>query len=79
MAKYLKPQSPLQHQTGDYIYPITTADQIITDYGNRLNADMITVDMTDALDTEDVNFEYVTKAELEALRQELLQLINNQN
>lgn len=33
---YLKPQSPLQ-QGSDYIYPITTADQIIIDdNGTRL-------------------------------------------
>lgn len=37
MAKYLKPQTPLQHQSGDYIYPITTVDQIIMEDGSRLN------------------------------------------
>lgn len=36
MANYLKPQSPLQKGT-DYIYPLTTADQIIVDEdGTRL-------------------------------------------
>ena len=36
MANYLKPQSPLQKGT-DYIYPLTTADQIIIDEnGTRL-------------------------------------------
>ena len=34
---YLKPQSPLQHKSGDYFYPLTTADQIIMDNGSRLN------------------------------------------
>lgn len=38
MAKYLKPQTPLQHQSGDYIYPLTTSDQIIIDKDNRLNS-----------------------------------------
>ena len=32
---YLKPQAPLMNGT-DYIYPITTADQIILSDGNRL-------------------------------------------
>lgn len=49
MAKYLKPQTPLQHQSGDYIYPITTVDQIITANGERLNSKIVVVD------TENVN------------------------
>lgn len=38
MAKYLKPQTPLQHQNGNYIYPLTTVDQVIIDKDNRLNS-----------------------------------------
>ena len=38
MSIYLKPQSPLYHKTEDaYFYPLTTADQIIMEDGNRLN------------------------------------------
>lgn len=32
-----KPQSPLQHKDGAYIYPLTTADQVILEDNNRLN------------------------------------------
>ena len=35
---YLKPQSPLKDNNGDYIYPLTTADQIILENGSRLNS-----------------------------------------
>ena len=36
MSNYLKPQSPLQ-KGADYIYPLTTADQVIIDEaGTRL-------------------------------------------
>ena len=38
MSEFLKPQSPLQHKDGAYIYPLTTADQIIMDDGSRLSA-----------------------------------------
>lgn len=38
MSEFLKPQSPLQHKDGAYIYPLTTADQVILENGNRLNA-----------------------------------------
>lgn len=38
MSEFLKPQSPLQHSDGAYIYPLTTADQVIMDDGTRLNA-----------------------------------------
>ena len=35
---YLKPQSPLQDKSsGDYFYPLTTADQVIMEDGSRLN------------------------------------------
>lgn len=37
MSEFLKPQSPLQHKDGAYIYPLTTADQVILENGNRLN------------------------------------------
>lgn len=33
---YLKPQSPIRHGD-DYIYPLTTADQIVIDGGKRLS------------------------------------------
>lgn len=39
MSDFLKPQSPLQHREGAYIYPLTTADQILVEEdGVRLNA-----------------------------------------
>ena len=39
MPNYLKPQSPLYHKTEDtYFYPLTTADQVITATGERLNS-----------------------------------------
>lgn len=34
---YLKPQAPLM-QGADYVYPITTADQVVMPDGNRLSA-----------------------------------------
>ena len=35
---YLKPQSPLKDaQTGNYIYPLTTIDQVVMNDGSRLN------------------------------------------
>ena len=37
MSEFLKPQSPLKHKDGAYIYPLTTADQVILENGNRLN------------------------------------------
>lgn len=42
---YKKPQSPLKQTnqaTGEssYIYPLTTADQVITDTGGRINVDI---------------------------------------
>ena len=39
MSSYLKPQSPLKND-GNYIYPITTADQVVMDDGTRLNAEI---------------------------------------
>lgn len=38
MSEFLKPQSPLQHSNGSYIYPLTTADQVILEDGTRLNS-----------------------------------------
>ena len=52
MAKYLKPQTPLQHQSGDYIYPITTVDQVITAKGERLNANLINVDLNESVESD---------------------------
>lgn len=37
MSEFLKPQSPLQHKDGAYIYPLTTADQVILEDNSRLN------------------------------------------
>ena len=34
---YLKPQTPIQFEN-NYIYPLTTADQVITTTGERLNS-----------------------------------------
>lgn len=36
MSEYLKPQRPLTHNN-NYIYPLTTVDQIIIEDGSRLN------------------------------------------
>lgn len=36
MSEFLKPQSPLQHKDGAYVYPLTTADQVILDDNTRL-------------------------------------------
>lgn len=50
MANYLKPQSPLQHKDGDYFYPLTTIDQIITKDNTRLNAELISVNLDNAIE-----------------------------
>lgn len=55
MAKYLKPQTPLQHQSGDYIYPITTIDQVLMDNGERLNANIINIQL-DGAPEDNINF-----------------------
>lgn len=44
MSEFLKPQSPLQHSDGTYIYPLTTADQIIMGDGSRLSAKLENLD-----------------------------------
>lgn len=54
MANYLKPQSPLQHKDGDYFYPLTTIDQIITDNDTRLNAELISIDLKDSVESDKV-------------------------
>jgi hypothetical protein len=38
MMAYLKPQSPLNDAQGNYIYPLTTVDQIIMEDGRRLSS-----------------------------------------
>lgn len=36
---FIKPQSPIKDlNTGDYIYPLTTADQVVMPDGSRLNS-----------------------------------------
>ena len=35
---YYKPQAPIKYGDSKYIYPLTTADQVVTDNGERLNA-----------------------------------------
>lgn len=49
---YLKPQSPLQKGT-DYIYPLTTADQVLVGDEERLNAKLASAVYLDASTTED--------------------------
>ena len=34
---YLKPQSPIKDRDGDYIYPLTTVDQVIIPNNGRLS------------------------------------------
>lgn len=35
---FIKPQNPLKDvQTGNYIYPLTTVDQVVLENGERLN------------------------------------------
>ena len=38
---YVSPQTPLQHKNGDYIYPLTTIDQVIMPDGGRLNTKVL--------------------------------------
>lgn len=37
MNNYLKPQTPIRDIDGDYIYPLTTVDQVIMKDGGRLS------------------------------------------
>ena len=47
---YLKPQSPIKYNE-DHIYPLTTADQIIMDSGNRLSGVGVYLEKPDGEDT----------------------------
>lgn len=82
MANYLKPQSPLQHKDGDYFYPLTTIDQIITKDNTRLNAELINVDFSNAI--ENGNEAIITNADkldgktLDEIKDELRQEIYNE-
>lgn len=38
MSNYIKPQSPVRDIEGNYVYPLTTADQVIIDNNHRLSA-----------------------------------------
>ena len=49
---YLKPQKPLQDKDGNYIYPLTMAEQVMMPSGNRLNADMLSIDLSDSITSE---------------------------
>jgi hypothetical protein len=50
---YLKPQSPLRHKSGDYFYPLTTADQVVMDDGSRLNTlNYISINNENAIEGE---------------------------
>lgn len=48
---YIKPQSPLRQGT-DYVYPVTTYDQIITPTGERWNGTVIRASETAPEDAE---------------------------
>lgn len=52
MSNYLKPQSPLQIGS-DFVYPLTTADQVILNDGTRLNSSVVLADLNNA-DSESV-------------------------
>ena len=47
---YLKPQSPLQHKDGNYFYPLTTIDQVIMPDESRLNANLININLDEAVE-----------------------------
>ena len=65
---YLKPQSPIQSRE-DFIYPLTTADQIILSDGSRLEKDgVLTGGSSEEMQTQ-INELY---ASIDALRQEIL-------
>ena len=51
MSEFLKPQSPLQHKDGAFLYPLTTADQVILEDNTRLNAAL--EDIKDKVDNID--------------------------
>ena len=58
MSNYLKPQSPLQIGS-NFIYPLTTADQVLLKDGSRLNAKVVMASLEGADDGEDYNPEEV--------------------
>lgn len=65
---YLKPQAPLMNGA-DYIYPITTADQIILSDGSRLEKDgVLTGGASEEMQTQ-IN---ELSASIDALREEIL-------
>lgn len=49
---YRKPQSPLQHKDGDYFYPLTTIDQVIMPDESRLNANLISVNLDETVESD---------------------------
>lgn len=55
MSEFLKPQSPLQHKDGAYVYPLTTADQVILEDNTRLNAVLDNInDKIDNIDFDNI-------------------------
>lgn len=54
MSNYYKPQTPLA-KGDDFIYPLTTADQVLLEDGSRLNAKVVMAALDDAEDGEDYN------------------------
>ena len=58
MSEFLKPQSPLQHKDGAYVYPLTTADQVLLDDNTRLNAVLDDINTKiDNMDFGDISIE----------------------
>ena len=54
MSNYYKPQIPLV-KGNDFIYPLTTADQVLLEDGSRLNAKVVMAALDDVEDGEDYN------------------------
>lgn len=54
MSNYYKPQTPLA-KGNDFIYPLTTADQVLLEDGSRLNAKVVMAALDDVEDGEDYN------------------------
>ena len=52
----LKPQTPLKDfSTGDYVYPLTTVDQVVLEDGSRLNSELskhLMIDIKNANEAE---------------------------
>lgn len=59
MSEYLKPQSPIKYKKDDaYIYPLTTADQVLLDDNTRLNAALDDINTKiENMDFGDINIE----------------------